>query len=112
MQPSIGKKYQSRNSLSNLCVFKNSANGCVNTASSLASAIRVQSWLKRKTSRSMRQKRGLKRLLRCANTVAKFAPLHSSAPPSQPAFGTCTEKDISVHTVGTVKLASSEISAG
>ncbi len=59
----------------------------------------------------MPQKRGRSRLLRWANTVERFAPLHSSArPPAAP--GTCTENDMSDGAVATPSSASSAISCG
>lgn len=50
------------------------------------------------------QKRGRNRLRRCEKTLLSEAPLHSRGVP-KPAWGTCTENDISERAVGT---ASSE----
>ncbi len=59
----------------------------------------------------MPQKRGLTRLLRWANTLARLEPLHSSALPPR-ASGTCTENDMSDWAVGTPNSASRAISCG
>ena len=73
--------------------------------------MRVHSALKRITSANMRQNRGLTRLLRCANTLFKSVPLHSSALPFL-APGTLTENDMSEGTVSTPRSANSLIRLG
>ena len=56
---------------------------------------------------NMRQKPGLTRLLRCANTVFRSQPLHS-----KPVSGTCTENDISDGAVATSNSPNKRISSG
>jgi len=63
--------------------------------------------LKRSSSRSMPRKRGLNRLVRCANTVSRLQPLHSSRPCSA-----WTEKDMSDGAVSTRSSAKSFSSSG
>ena len=112
MQPSMGKKYQSRNSAEKRWATRKSPRGCISAASSPGRssffASSVARRLKRSRSASMRQKRPLSRLRRCANTVDRLVPLHSnwSAPP-QPAPGTCTENDMSEGAMGTSSCANS-----
>jgi len=61
------------------------------------SAISVVWRLKRMMSRSMRQKRGESRLRRCANTVSRLLPAHSSArAPADDDIGIFTANDISL----------------
>ena len=63
--------------------------------------------LKRVMSVSMRQKAGRSRLLRCANTLARLLPLHSS-----PWLRACTENDMSERAVSTPSSANSRTSRG
>jgi len=113
MQPSMGRKYQSRNAAPKPCASRNSPSGCCSAASAPLSASAVHRRLKRSSSRSMPQKRGRSRLRRWANTVSRLAPLHSSAPaPQAPAPGTCTENDMSEGAVGMSSSANSAIRPG
>jgi len=73
--------------------------------------MRVHSALKRMTSASMRQKRGLIRLLRWANTLFRSVPLHSKVLPFR-APGTWTENDMSEGAVSTFNSANSWIRLG
>ncbi len=113
MQPSMGRKYQWRNAVLKPCWSRKSPSGCASASSPPRSAKAVHSRLKRSSSASMPRKRGRSRLRRCANTVARLEPLHSSAPsPQGPAPGTCTEKDMSDATVGTSSASNSAIRPG
>ena len=73
--------------------------------------MRVHSALKRITSVNMRQKRGLTKLARCANTLFRSVPLHSSVLPLS-APGTWTENDMSDGAVSTPSSANRLIRLG
>ena len=73
--------------------------------------MRVQRALKRITSTNMRQKRGLIRLPRCANTLFRSVPLHSKVLPFR-APGTLTENDMSDGAVSTFSSANRLIRLG
>ena len=109
MQPSMGKKYQSRNSVLKRFCSKNVPKGWVSSASAWRNAMPVQMRLKRRMSRNIRQKPGRSALAGCAKTVARLAPLHSNWP--RPC-GTWTENDISDLALGTPSSANSLISCG
>ena len=111
MHPSMGKKYQSVNSGEKRCACKKPLSGCISSPSALRSAMSVARRLKRSTSRSMRQKRGLSRLRRWLNTALSEVPLHSRR--CCPALaGTCTENDMSEGAVTTPSSANRAISCG
>ncbi|EWS53474.1 hypothetical protein X551_03740 [Methylibium sp. T29] len=110
MQPIIGRKYQSRNSGLKACSARKSPIGCVSCASSLRSAIAVARRLKRRMSLSIRQNRGRATFRRCANTVSRLQPLHSS--PAAPASGACTENDMSDGAVATPRASNRPTSLG
>ena len=111
MQPNIGKKYQSRKGSLKWCVRKKSDKGCCNSFSRCSLAMRVHRALKRITSANMRQKRGLTRLPRCANTLFRSVPLHSRVLPFS-APGTLTENDMSDGAVSTLSSANRLIRLG
>ena len=111
MQPSMGRKYQSRKASLNLCVRKKSTSGCCRSCSRWALAMRVHSALKRITSANMRQNRGLTKLLRWAKTLFRSVPLHSSVLPFT-APGTLTENDMLDGAVSTCSSANRLIKLG
>ena len=102
MQPIIGRKYHSRNVLPKPWRSRKAPMGSFSAASAPSTASAVASLLKRTMSASMRRKRGRSRLRRCAKTVLRSQPLHSS-----PASGTCTENDMSEAAVSTCSSVNS-----
>ncbi|CKU59472.1 Uncharacterised protein [Mycobacterium tuberculosis] len=72
--------------------------------------MRVVRRLKRSRSRSMPRKRASNRLRRCANTVSRLLPLHSSGRPSSRVAW--TENDMSDFAVSTPRSEKSRIRWG